>query len=49
MAILADRQTIRPQLAAVGDVVSGLRSAAESRDAEAAEGARQVLALLGVV
>jgi len=48
MAILADRLPLRPQLAAVGDIVAGLRLAVESRDGQAAEGARQVLTLLGV-
>jgi hypothetical protein len=49
MAILADRPPLRPQLAAVADVGQGLRLAVGSRDVQAAEGAKQVMALLGLV
>lgn len=48
MEILADRPQLRPQLAALSDIVSGLRSACGSRDSVAAQGAKDTLGILGI-
>jgi len=48
MEILADKAPLRPQLARIEEIVTGLRAAQGSRDAAAAKGASETLALLGL-